>query len=1581
MTHSYHRYNVDAVPVPGYRIVRKLGEGGFGEVWKAIAPGGTEVAIKVIDLTGDQGVKEFESLRLVKQIRHPHLIPIHAFWLKDEAGNLMDDEAVNWISTPGAAADPKFAAATAHFVRPVELLVVMGLGTTCLHKLFVEVQDRGHVGLPVDDLLEYVEGAAKGLDYLHDREKLVHGDIKPHNILLVGGLAAVGDFGLARAVEQLRKTVMAPVSVAYAPPESFRGKPEMSSDQYSLAITYIELRTGRLPFNDTLTPYQVMSTHVAGQLDLNLLDELEREVIARATAVDPANRWPSCRDMVRALRLATTGQRVPEATALTGLSGPSRGPSANTKTDPIARDGTRLAPPVAPVHSGLAETQQQVTWTPPNVSAPLSSSNAPHPALSATLTQDFAPPSRRGKWPLVVAVALLAGGAAGGAWYVFESRNRPQRDEPEVAAAPVAPRNAAESAVRAAAQAWRGNDLAATRERLTEVQTDQLTTPETQALYQVLAALTDAKLATDPHAMLERRLGLEPPIAELSPDDRQRVVAFDEQLVGELLPDVRKRDDAASKLLDNLLALAPSHYDHVYELLLLKAERLILARSWSAADDILSRVDAVLPADGEARLWAAAVKSWRISADPGTKTDQLATAISTAVEPLLAGALSAPAMVAPVVAGIEQSLEARLPAIRAENSVLWDRLVRIAASAPQSKTALAEALRGFLGKQVAQRLAKPLDADFGREMSLDCRHAQRLGIRSPRIAAALAESELELKSPALADDLASVERDEADGYVQYVRARILLARSESAGADVDALLLEAGQRIATAFARQPHDAALQVEQRRARGAAILVAAADTKRLPPETVDTIGGLIDEVFREPADAALVYDWLQAARRLHAPSLAVVRPQVNLAWAAWRREPRDSALANELTQSWQTLEAPALGDDALPAWSLVVGCAAERMSSKQLDEAGRRAGLAAFEHLLASERFGRADRLTDAEAVLFFDLVAQPGLALADAERTASSPRPGLDRIYSDAGSFIRRHKEAAWHFPEGTAARLETIFAAASELNPKLPDNFIYRGHAALDREPPDIDGALSLAETAAALAPDFAGAYGLRGRALIKRARQEPDRAAASSVLNEAIAACETAAAKCKASASNDDELSVYLIHASLACLEHGNLAADYAAQLADFEKARSFATEAVNVPQQRYPADAYEALGNACEDLAWITHHVPETNYPAAVDAFRAGREKASRPSRLTFALGRVYFRALFQSTLQADDIRRVFRLSRGELIERCQEQLETASLDPSADESLVFLGQLKQALAADPANAERRAKLREEADEHFRQAVERAAAAKSPNLAIWRTYYAQAPLIGMQESDDASAAAKLARTRADELRQTPPPPGETVTPELEAQIVEAWATEAEAIKLPAEAKVKAARTAIDALQHAMSDAAESGQAFKPSQATLLVQRLLMRQRGIPVTDWTKDDLAAQLADARRLTTSPTVGRSVQAAAFLRAGDAIVRSYRASHFGAEARTRLREALDDYAQAVERDPENAESWAWRMRVVELTPAVYEERKSTELVEQADRMLREATAIVGKRKIPGQDAALRNLATQIQQLRQRDGLPAK
>jgi formylglycine-generating enzyme required for sulfatase activity len=263
-------------PVPGYRLVRPLGRGGFGEVWRAAGPGGVEVALKFVALEGRAGESELRALDAVKGLRHPNLLALSGVW---QRGGF--------------------------------LVLALELADRTLLDRHREAAAAGLPGIPAPELLEYLGDAARGLDFLNGTGRgpgeagasgVQHRDVKPQNLFLVGGRVKVGDLGLARAVGPDGTGHSGGLTVAYAAPEFLAGQTSGRSDQYSLAATYCQLRGGRLPFAGS--PAQVVAGHLHQAPELSMLPEPERAAVARALAKRPQDRWPSCGAFVEALRQA-----------------------------------------------------------------------------------------------------------------------------------------------------------------------------------------------------------------------------------------------------------------------------------------------------------------------------------------------------------------------------------------------------------------------------------------------------------------------------------------------------------------------------------------------------------------------------------------------------------------------------------------------------------------------------------------------------------------------------------------------------------------------------------------------------------------------------------------------------------------------------------------------------------------------------------------------------------------------------------------------------------------------------------------------------------------------------------------------------------------------------------------------------------------------------------------------------------------------------------------------------------------------------------------------------------------------------
>jgi len=317
-------YHTGETILPGYKLQKRLGSGGFGEVWRASAPGDMAVAIKILaNLGRAQGGREYRALQTIKNIRHAHIVPLFGVWLKSGDGRVLGEAELaeaeqrllasrggDWRPEQGLVATVDASSA----LTSLELIIAMGLGDQTLHDRLRDHQRQHGQPLPVERLVAWLDQAALALDHFNAGARrggenltaVQHCDIKPQNMLLVGDAVQVCDFGLARAQGEVRATSNTMASMAYAAPEIVSGRcePSPTTDQYSLAVSYVELRTGRLPYKE-LAAGEILRAKLDGTLDLSALPPAERRAVGRALAVDPAGRWSSCVEFIRALRAAT----------------------------------------------------------------------------------------------------------------------------------------------------------------------------------------------------------------------------------------------------------------------------------------------------------------------------------------------------------------------------------------------------------------------------------------------------------------------------------------------------------------------------------------------------------------------------------------------------------------------------------------------------------------------------------------------------------------------------------------------------------------------------------------------------------------------------------------------------------------------------------------------------------------------------------------------------------------------------------------------------------------------------------------------------------------------------------------------------------------------------------------------------------------------------------------------------------------------------------------------------------------------------------------------------------------------------
>ncbi|MDB4906151.1 MAG: hypothetical protein JWO05_935 [Gemmatimonadetes bacterium] len=269
----------------GYEVQRALGEGGFAVVFLVRDLSlKRDLAVKVLspDMISSRSVLERfrREAETVAQLSHPNIVPLH------------------FIGQQG------------------DLLY---LAMQCVDGGSIGDRAKAEGQLPVQDVTRVISEVAAALAHAHKRG-VIHRDIKPANVLVdaESGRCLVTDFGIARveAAAQLTATGMMLGTPAYLSPEQVTGEQaDHRVDIFALGVMAYELLAGRVPF-DGATPMAAMMKRLAGPpeplatIRADVPAQLDA-VIARCLAADPAERFQSANDVIRALggEAVTTGTR------------------------------------------------------------------------------------------------------------------------------------------------------------------------------------------------------------------------------------------------------------------------------------------------------------------------------------------------------------------------------------------------------------------------------------------------------------------------------------------------------------------------------------------------------------------------------------------------------------------------------------------------------------------------------------------------------------------------------------------------------------------------------------------------------------------------------------------------------------------------------------------------------------------------------------------------------------------------------------------------------------------------------------------------------------------------------------------------------------------------------------------------------------------------------------------------------------------------------------------------------------------------------------------------------------------------
>ena len=233
--------------IRGYEVIEKIGEGGFGVVYRARQSGvEREVAVKAVRpefANNSQFIRRFDAeAQLVARLEHPFIVPLYDYWREPSGAFLV----MRWLR--GGSLQSSLRSGPWSLDATLGLLRQIGDALATAH-----------------------------------RNDIVHRDLKPANILLDGdGNAYLSDFGIAADVAaaiQLDALDQSTDWPAYASPELLRREPATpEGDIYSLGLVLYELLTGEYPFGQAV-PSELLERQL--HHELTSVDEMRADVLPK----------------------------------------------------------------------------------------------------------------------------------------------------------------------------------------------------------------------------------------------------------------------------------------------------------------------------------------------------------------------------------------------------------------------------------------------------------------------------------------------------------------------------------------------------------------------------------------------------------------------------------------------------------------------------------------------------------------------------------------------------------------------------------------------------------------------------------------------------------------------------------------------------------------------------------------------------------------------------------------------------------------------------------------------------------------------------------------------------------------------------------------------------------------------------------------------------------------------------------------------------------------------------------------------------------------------------------------------------